>query len=73
MINVFDPQETAEIINRIHKLTPDSKPLWGKMSAAQMLAHCNVTYEMAYENIHPKPNGFVRFLLKLFVKNFELE
>jgi ribonuclease HIII len=26
---------------------------WGKMNAGQMLAHCNITYEMAYENIHP--------------------
>ena len=34
-----------------------------------MLAHCNVTYEMTYENIHPKPNAFVKFILKLLVKN----
>ena len=34
-----------------------------------MLAHCNVTYEMAFENKHPKPNAFVKLMLKLFVKN----
>jgi hypothetical protein len=39
------------------------------MSVDQMLAHCNVTYEMAFENIHPKPGAFKTFLLKLFVKN----
>ena len=33
-----------------------------------MLAHCNVTYEMVYENIHPKPNAFIKFILKLLVK-----
>ena len=39
------------------------------MSVDQMLAHCNVTYEMAYTDKHPKPGAFKKFLLKLFVKN----
>lgn len=38
------------------------------MSVGQMLAHCNVTYEMVYDDIHPKPGAFAKFLLKLFVK-----
>ena len=33
-----------------------------KMGVAQMLAHCNVTYEMVYENKHPKLNLFMSFL-----------
>ena len=33
-----------------------------------MLAHCNVTYEMVYDNIHPKPKGFQKWLMKAFVK-----
>ncbi len=57
------------VIERINNLTPTTQPVWGKMTVAQMLAHCNVTYEMAYENIHPKPNAFVKFLLTLLVKN----
>jgi hypothetical protein len=69
MKNVFDQQDVAEFISRINALTPETKPLWGKMSVEQMLAHCNVTYEMIYEIIHPKPNAFVKLLLKLFVKN----
>jgi hypothetical protein len=68
MKNVFSLTDSSEIINRIGQLTPDTKGLWGKMSVAQMLAHCNVTYEMAYENIHPAPNAFVKFILKLMVK-----
>ena len=39
------------------------------MSVDQMMAHCNVIYEMVYENNHPKPNIFTRFMLRLFVKN----
>src|SRR6478735_5015546 len=69
MKNVFNAQDTAELINRINKLTPASQPLWGKMNVSQMLAHCNVTYEMIYEDTHPKPNAFKKFLLKMFVKN----
>ena len=69
MKNIFDLKETNAIIDRINKLKPDTQPLWGKMSVGQMLAHCNVTYEMAFEDIHPKPNGFTKFILKLFVKN----
>ena len=68
MKSIFNLNDTKEIIERISQLTPDTKGLWGKMSVAQMLAHCNVTYEMAYEKIHPAPNSIVKFMLKLFVK-----
>lgn len=67
--NVFQEVVTAEIIARIESLTPETPAKWGKMSVAQMLAHCNVTYEMLYEEKHPKPNAFVKFMLKTFVKN----
>ena len=69
MKNIFDPEVHEELINRINKLSPDTKAQWGKMSVDQMLAHCCVAYEMAYTNKHPKPNAFLRFLLKTFVKN----
>mgnify|MGYP003627156440 FL=1 len=67
--NIFNKSVTDEMIARINKLKADTKPEWGKMSAPQMLAHCNVTYEMVYENKHPKPNFFMKFILKTFVKN----
>ena len=66
--NIFQ-QETADaIIERINKLSADTQPEWGKMSVDQMLAHCCVTYEMAFENKHPKPGVFMRTMLKWFVK-----
>ncbi len=65
---VFTKATSDEIIQRINKLTSSTQPNWGKMSVAQMLAHCNVTYEMVYENSHPKPNFFMKFILKTFVK-----
>jgi len=68
MKNVFDPAVTAELIQRIEKLSPESPALWGKMSVDQMLAHCCVAYEMAFTNKHPKANALMRFILKTFVK-----
>jgi hypothetical protein len=68
MKNVFDPAVTAELIHRIEQLNPQSPALWGKMSVDQMLAHCNVAYEMAFTDKHPKANPVMRFLLKNFVK-----
>ncbi len=67
--NIFTRSVTDEVIGRINKLTPATQPQWGKMSVSQMLAHCCVTYEMAYENKHPKPSGLARFFLKAFVKD----
>lgn len=69
MKNIFDAKETEAVIDRINKLSPTTRPLWGKMSADQMLAHCNVTYEMTFEDKHKKPNSFTKFMLKLFIKS----
>ncbi|GGW33468.1 DUF1569 domain-containing protein [Arenibacter certesii] len=68
MKNIFDPKVTEEIIIRMNTLTPTTVPQWGKMNVAQMLAHCNVPYEMVYTDKHPQPNGLMKLLLKLFVK-----
>ncbi len=68
MKNIFNQADASEIIERINKLTPNTQRVWGNMTVDQMLAHCNVTYEMVYDNIHPKPNVFMRFILKSFVK-----
>jgi hypothetical protein len=69
MKNIFLKEDVSEYIDRINELSPDSKALWGKMSVNQMLAHCNVSYEMVYEDIHKKPNNFIKIVLRLFVKN----
>jgi hypothetical protein len=68
--NIFTSKVSQEVIQRINTLHKDSQPLWGKMSVSQMLAHCCVTYELVYEDKHPKPNFLLKFFLKSFVKNF---
>jgi Protein of unknown function (DUF1569) len=67
--NIFTKDVSENVIQRINNLSTTTNPNWGKMSVDQMLAHCNVTYEMAYENIHTKPNFFMKFILKMLVKN----
>jgi hypothetical protein len=67
--NIFSKEVADHTINRIINLSADTNAQWGKMSVDQMLAHCNVTYEMAFEDKHKKPNAFVKFILKMLVKN----
>ena len=67
--NVFTKQVSDQLISRINKLTPSTQPKWGKMNVSQMLAHCSVSYEMAYEDKYKRPNAVVRFLLTLLAKN----
>jgi hypothetical protein len=66
--NIFSSEVTLQLVGRINQLSETSRPKWGKMDAAQMLAHCNVTYEMCFENKHKKPGAVKAFLLKTFVK-----
>jgi hypothetical protein len=67
--DIFSKPVAGQVIDRINKLTPATKPGWGKMNVDQMLAHCNVTYEMVYDTVHPKPGGFMKLILKLMVRN----
>lgn len=67
--NIFDLSVSEEVIARINTLSPESQPLWGKMSVDQMLAHCCVTYEYVFTpEKFKKPNAFVRMIMKWFVK-----
>ncbi len=66
--NIFTASVSNEIISRINNLSNATPAQWGKMNATQMLAHCNVTFEFAYEEKHKKPNFFMAFILKNLVK-----
>ena len=68
LLNTFDPKTTEKTFERLEKLNYMSKPQWGKMNVAQMLAHLNVTYDLAYDKIQSPTNFFTRILLKLLVK-----
>jgi len=68
MVQIFEEQGKNELIARINQLETNKKAKWGTMNVSQMLAHCNVAFEMVYESIHPKPGAIKQFILKLFVK-----
>lgn len=38
------------------------------MNVSQMLAHCNVTYELVFENKHETPNFLMKLMMKAFIK-----
>jgi uncharacterized protein DUF1569 len=68
MTNLFEPDGLQQSLERINKLTPTTTAQWGKMNVAQMLAHCNVAYDMVYTEKYPKAGAIKKFLLKTFVK-----
>lgn len=45
--NFFDDDTYEALLERLDRLLPDSAPAWGKMNAAQMLAHCSEVAEVA--------------------------
>jgi hypothetical protein len=47
MKNLYDGVSVAELKTRASRLNAESHGRWGKMSAAQALAHCAVAMEMA--------------------------
>lgn len=53
MTNLFEEGRAAEFTRRIGNLQPDSQRQWGKMSVAQMLAHCSAAMQMAMGDLKP--------------------
>ncbi len=70
MKNLFNTNDTTEILNRLDSLNVNTKRLWGKMDVAQMLAHCSAALEVASGNQFP-PRMFIgRILGPVFKSNF---
>ena len=69
MRNLFDPTAAAEVNERLGRLRPDSTRQWGKMTAAQAVAHCSAGVEMALGDIKP-PRAFMGRLIGRVIKRF---
>ena len=66
---IFSEETSRQLHRRIDALKPDTKPLWGIMSSAQMLAHCCVPYEQALgDHSHPLPI-IMKWLVRLFSRD----
>ena len=60
--SLYTPDVYQDCLSRIGRLTPGSKPLWGSMTAAQMLAHCAEIQEVS----NGKDLEGTPFVVKLF-------
>ena len=54
MKNLFDATVANQVKTRLGKLEPQSERRWGKMTAAQMLAHCSVSMQWAVGEVVPE-------------------
>lgn len=68
MQNLFQESAVEEIKARINKLNPVSQRLWGKMEAAQMMAHCSASLEVAAGQTFP-PRIFIGRIITPFLKS----
>jgi len=67
MKTLFDTACIEELQYRLARLQPGSARQWGKMSSAQMLAHCTKGLEMAAGEIRP-PRALVGRIIGRVVK-----
>jgi len=65
MHSIFNKADNNLIIARIHKLTPESKALWGKMTVDQMLKHTEAAVAVAFSEKELKINFLMKLLGKL--------
>jgi len=66
--NIFSTPVAEQFVARINKLSIDTPNQWGKMDVSQMMAHCNVSYDMAFNENYKKSNPILRFILKYLAK-----
>jgi len=66
MKTFFEQSAQQELEQRIEKLTAQAACQWGRMSAAQMLAHCTATVQMPVGDLSIKrsPLGLIGWLFK---------
>lgn len=67
MKSLFVTDNVQEIKDRLAVLGPDTRPLWGKMNSAQMLAHCCEPLLLVLEGTKlKKPPLLTRWILQLY-------
>ena len=68
MKNLFDAALANQVKTRLGKLRPQSERHWGKMTPAQMLAHCSVSMQWAVGEVVPEKGALPARLLGRLVK-----
>ena len=54
MKNLFDATVANDVKARLAQLRPQTERCWGKMTAAQMLAHCSLSMQWALGEVVPE-------------------
>ncbi|MDX2247372.1 MAG: DUF1569 domain-containing protein [Bacteroidia bacterium] len=67
--NLFESATQKSILDRIQKLTPESKPLWGVMTVNQVVCHLADPLRdvLNLRSTRPVVPGFLRPLMRLIV------
>ena len=66
--NIFERENVDNFIIRLNNLDVAAQPLWGKMDAAQMLAHLNVSYSQLKNQEKVNYSWLTKLMFKTFVK-----
>jgi hypothetical protein len=67
MQSLFEPAAKKSILDRLAALSPGATRQWGKMDAAQMMAHCSVAMEAATGD-KPLKHSLIGKIFAPFVK-----
>ena len=70
MESLFTDEGLQALTGRIHKLTPASQAVWGKMNVAQMLHHCQKPLEIPLGGATFQPNFLMRLIGAMMKKKF---
>jgi hypothetical protein len=65
--SLFHAEDKEDILRRFRALEPNTRPAWGKMTAAQMLAHCQVAFRLASGELRLK-RAFIGILFGRIAK-----
>ncbi len=70
MENIFVKEDNQELLERLEKLTPKSRPLWGKMNVCQMVSHCQKPLDVADGSLKLKRSFLGMIFGKMAKNNF---
>ncbi len=65
---LYDTPVFEECMARLHKITAETMPQWGKMNAAQMMAHCTEILEVSNGTKELKNTPFLARLFKGYIR-----
>ena len=53
-MNLFEPSAAQEVLSRLGNITASTPAQWGKMNAAQMMAHCQAPFQVYFGEMRLK-------------------